>query len=143
MTFIEPITEAEIWLLSRLKNDTGVQTTFGTRVSTHPSPRTWTYPVLTYFCLTPQDNLMVVGGDIFWSTLRFLVRGIVQGDDHMALRNGIAAVQGALHKQRGETSNAFIESCIQIRPFSMTEMADSIQFYHLGGEYQIRVRAKD
>lgn len=143
MNFIEPVTEAEIWLQSVLNADASVLAVFAERITTHPAPRDSGYPILTHFCLTPEDNLILVGGDIYWATLRFLIRGIALGDDRLTLRPGVAAMHAALHNKRGETAVAFIESCIQIRPFTMLEMADSIEYYHVGGEYQIKVRAKD
>lgn len=142
-TAIDPITEAEIWLRATLLASDAVTAVYGNKITTHPGPRALGYPILTFFCLTPENDLMLVGTDILWAELRFVVRGITEGDDRLVLRPGVVAVQEALHGKYGYTDNAYIVSCTRIRPFSMHEMADSKDYYHLGAEYNIKIRPRN
>lgn len=142
MATIDPQTEAEIWLQSTLSAAAPVVAVFEDRITTHPGPRGAEYPRLTYTCLTPMDSLLLVGTDIFWDSMRFIVRGIIEGDDRTILRPGVIAIQDAIHGKWGGTDNAYIVSCVRVRPYYMFEMSDSIGYTHIGGEYLIRLRPK-
>lgn len=138
---IDPVTEAEIYLQSVLSAHSGVTAVFGNRIYAHPAPRTdqsgnlVEYPILTYTYLNSDDDLMLVGATTFWSTLRFLVRGITDTNNQLALRDGVAAIYEALHATSGYTNNATISACYRSKPFSMPEVTNSIHYIHRGGEY--------
>lgn len=141
MAAIDEVTEAEIWLRATLLAHTGVTSVFGSNVYTHPGPRNASYPKLTYNLLAPSDDTMLVGTDTWWANLRFLIRGIIEGDDRLTITDGIAAVKDAIHGKTGVTTNAQIVSCVRLRPFQMFEMQDSKAYLHLGGEYKLQVRS--
>jgi len=140
------ITEAEIFIRSRLMAHAGVTSSFGTRVFTNPGPRynpdntAVTYPMLTYEFLYPSADLLLVGADRLWSELRFLVRGIDQGNDSLRVGMGAGYIYEALHGASGYTTNgALISSCIHDRPYKEVEVMSSTQYIHIGGEYLISI----
>lgn len=143
MVAIDEITEAQIWLYSTLSADAGVTAVFGSSIGTNPLPRETAYPRLTYNCLTPLNDLILVGSEIFYASLRFCVRGIVKGNDTYDIRAGLAAMHTALHGKNGFTDDAYIVSCVRVRPYHLPEISDSIEYTHQGGEYLIRLRPKD
>jgi hypothetical protein len=143
MAAIDEITEAEIWLRSTLTAASAVTDVFDDRISVHPGPRGAEFPRLTYVCMTPQDDLMLVGTDIFWAKLRFVVRAITPGSDATPISAGVAAMHEAIHGKYGFTDNAYIVSCTRIRPYKMYEVLDSVEHLHLGGEYLIQIRPRD
>jgi hypothetical protein len=140
------ITEAEIFIRARLLASSAVTAVFSTRVFTNPGPRynpdhtPVTYPILTYEFLYPTGDLILVGADRLWSSLRFLVRGIAEGNDSLGVGAGAAAIYNALHATSGYTANgAVISSCIHDRPYKEVEVLSSTQYIHVGGEYLIDI----
>lgn len=142
MPAIDAITEAHIWLQATLSADAGVTASFGSRIYRHPAPRDVPYPQLTYAYLGSPRDLLVVGTHTFWSTVRFLVTGYVEGNDDTDLTAGVAAVKDALHGRFGFTDNANINSCIHDRPVFIPEVTNSVQYLRIGGEYVITIHAK-
>lgn len=140
---IDEITEAQIWLQATLSADPTVASVFGTNVGQNPLPRESAYPRLTYNCLTPQNDLILVGSDIYYASLRFVVRGIVKGNSTYAIKDALAAMHTAIHAKYGFTDDAYIVSCVRVRPYHLPEISDSIEYTHQGGEYLIRLRPRD
>lgn len=140
---INEINEAQKWLYSMLTANATVVSTFGTNVGANPLPRDKGFPRLTYNCFTPQDDLLLVGTGIFWAGLRFVVRAIVEGNDTLDVDAGLEAMHDSIHGQYGFTTDAYIVSCVRVRPYYLHEMSDSIEYTHIGGEYLIRIRPRN
>jgi len=140
---IDPISEAKIWLYQTLSADPTCAATFGDSIGDHPLDRDAGFPKLTYTCLTPQNDLLLVGTDIFWSGLRFFVRAIVEGNNTLAIKPALVALHDAIHGKYGYTDDAYIVSCTRIRPYYLHEMSDSLEYTHQGGEYLIRLRPRN
>lgn len=142
---MDVISEAEVWIRQTLLDNPNIVTVFGQRVFSHPGPRynqddtRVQYPICTYEFMYPQPDLRVVGAERFWSEIRFLVRGIMKGNDATTLGAGAAAIFESLNGAWGSTDGAIITSCVQDRPYKDIEILVSTQYIHLGGEYVIQI----
>lgn len=143
MTAISEIDEAEIWLYQTLTADPVVTATFGTNIGHNPLARGGGYPRLTYNSFTAQEDLRLVGSEIFYAKLRFVVRAIVEGTNTFAIKDALAAMHAAIDSKYGFTDSAYIVSCTRVRPYYLHEMSDSLEYTHQGGEYLIRIRPKN
>lgn len=143
MSAISEIDEAEIWLYDTLTNDATVSATFGDNIGHNPLPRESGFPRLTYNAFTAQEDLILVGSDIYYAKLRFVVRAIVPGNSTYAIKDALAAMHAAIHGKYGFTDSAYIVSCTRVRPYYLHEMSDSLEYTHQGGEYLIRIRPKN
>jgi hypothetical protein len=139
------ISEAEVWLRETLRNDADILSIFGDRIYSYPGPRynnendRIVYPILTYEFQYPKPDLHVVGAVRFWSTIRFIVRGTMKGNDQKEVAEGAQYIYNALQGKYGYTDGAIISACIEDRPYKEVELLNSTQYIHLGGEYEINI----
>lgn len=141
----DPVVAAQVWLRSTLVASSALAAVVGTRIFTHPAPRTqpdktpMPYPLVTYDYLPRRQTLRVVNGVEIWNDLLFLVRVIGDGYDPYTLQAASTAIFNALHNKRAVTAQGTIQSCLHERAYAFPEATESRQFYHLGGEYRVRV----
>lgn len=140
MATIDPVAEARTFINSQLAASAAVTAAVGTRFGAHPYPRTDDYPIITYEFLGSPQSEMVVGTAIIMWYMRFLVRGITNTNNDLALSPAVIAIFDALHGKSGPTANAYIVFCTEQNTFYMNEIDASVQYIHKGGEYLIAVQ---
>lgn len=140
-TPIDEITEAQVWLLSRLTASSALATVVGTNIYSHPvTNRDIAPPYVTYDDLTSRDE-KVIGDSILWTEIPFLITAICWQNDQLILQPAVTAIHAALHLQFGQTTNAQIIGCFRERPFSSLDEIDSITYSRKGAVYIVRIRS--
>jgi len=139
-TPIDEVTEAQIWIQQQLEASSAVLAAFPAYIGPHPAPRSLvTYPILTHDPQVPAADTRVIGASVLWANIPFLVRGITDSNDPLPLQAGVVAIHAALHKKYGTTANAQVW-CYRLKPFSMSELSNTLIYLHKGGIYLCEVR---
>ena len=142
-TLVEPITEAQTWLLERLSAEPGVAAVFGTRIWHSPAERGEPFPVLVFDYLLRGKAVKVIEGIVLYYELPFVVKGIIDRFDQTVIAPGVVAARNALHKQRELRANSEILACLCEKPITYPETTESRQFLHLGFEATVHIRVFD
>lgn len=130
---------AEGWMTTVLKADTALAAVVSTRV--YNTLRTGPLPCVLFQLQAPGADLMVLGGTRVWTPLVYLVRGIAEQESYAGDLATIAnRIDAVLHRASGSNAAGTVFSCVRIRAFQMPEVANGMQYRHLGGLYEIKAR---
>lgn len=141
MTVISEPTRAERWLYLQMTSDPTIAGIVGARVFSGVAPVGTQFPFVIISLLAPGDDVYGNGPTIIWSRLTYLVKAVTQANSLTSLQTLVDRIQAVLHATRGGTSDAAIDYCVRKRPFRMTQYENNVAFQHLGGEFEIAVRA--
>jgi hypothetical protein len=135
-------TRAERWLYLQLSSDPTIAGIVGTRIYANVAPQTvTTYPMVVFQMLGSAEDVRGSGPSIIWSKLTYLVKAITSGNSATSLQTLVDRIMTVLHTSKGGTADAAIDYCVRKRPFRMATVENNTQYQHLGGEFEIAVRA--
>jgi hypothetical protein len=99
------------------------------------------HPFLVYSQQSPTD-LMGLGPARIWASFLYLVRVTDQTGSYLPLKAAADAIDAALHGASGTVSDGAVLDCIRDRAYSLTEVADGVEWRHLGGLYALKVQPR-
>lgn len=141
---VDPIKEAQRFLLDRLSNEAAIVAIVGARIGSAPLPRETPYPILTYqYLQRGRDSFRVVNGLVLLHDLLFLVKGVGEGFETADLETLSVETFNVLHKASGlvpPSGDSLVISCLHERSIRYPETTQSRQFQHLGAEYRIAIQ---
>jgi len=142
VSVISEPTRAERWLYLQLSSDPTIAGIVGTRIFANVAPQTvTTYPMVVFQLLGAAEDVRGSGPAIIWSKLTYLVKAITSGNSATSLQTLVDRIMTVLHTGKGGTADAAIDYCVRKRPFRLATVENNTQYQHLGGEFEIAVRA--
>jgi hypothetical protein len=99
------------------------------------------FPAIRYEVYVPGVDLRLIDQHIVLTKVMFRVYVTIQGERiTQSFIQAAADIHAALHRQRGETSNARIIACTRNSTYTRTENAGAEVFRHAGGLYELLVQ---
>jgi hypothetical protein len=99
------------------------------------------FPAIRYEVYVPGDDVRVIDQHIVMTKVMFRVYVTIQGERiTQSFIEAVADIHAALHRKRGETSNARIIACTRNSTYTRTENAGAEVFRHAGGLYELLVQ---
>lgn len=141
------ITAAERWLAGVLKSDGDLISLVNGRVYANRVPSTGSYPCILFAFYHPGPDLYAAPDVRVLSSLRYIVRGIVEGESTIAVQPIADAIDRLLQASGGSNVDGVIGNCIREQPFFMPEDQQVGQviksWRHLGGIYRLTVQPNE
>jgi hypothetical protein len=132
---------AERWLMSVLSNDATLTGLIAGRVYGYVAPDVAGLPFVVFKYLDGADEIGI-GATRLHSTLLYTVEAVIEGESFVALETIVNRIDVLLHGNHdvAVTGGSLVE-CLRQRPVATAEVIEGgVQYRHLGGIYQLRVR---
>ena len=124
---------AALWIFKTLSEATALTAIVSDRIYEGVVLAKVTFPLVLFQPLEATD-FAAIGAQRIWSEMLWLVRGVdctgtLSGDlDSIAER-----IDALLHREQSDT----VAASVRIRPYTLLESIDEVQYRHLGGTYRI------
>jgi hypothetical protein len=136
MPTVNETPRAEAWLFQTLAAAIPTVTAYSAI-----APEGVAHPFIVYSQQSPTD-LMGVGPARIWASFLYLVKVSDQISSYMPLKATADAIDAALHGASGTVPDGAVLDCIRERAFSLTEVANGVEWRHLGGLYRLKVQPR-
>lgn len=127
-------TRAARWLATALAGLPGTP-----KVYEAPAPQDATYPCVT-FEQHDEADVAVIGAHRVWARFLFLVTAVDKGLSTSALEPVADAIDAALHRTDGTTSDGRVISSTRDDIFHDRPIEEGITYVRLGGTYELLVQ---